>query len=170
VVLNPGGSFTFTPAADWPGEDSFTYVATSSTGVSNEATVYPTVNPVDDAPVVTDPGTQAFNEDDAVPLQIAVTDVDSSGFIFTADNVPPGLAIDPMTGLIWGWVDPQAAGSYSSTVAVVDIEGGVSSVTFDWTVGDTNHAPSFHPLRSDSFTSAITRPSPRPPWTSTGTP
>lgn len=146
VVLNPDGSFTYTPAADWSGEDSFAYISTSITGVSNEATVYLHVNPVNDAPVVTNPGPHAFNEDDAVSLPIAVTDVDSDAFIYSASNLPPGLTINPMTGLIWGWVDPQGAGSYTSTVTVDDMEGGVSSVAFDWAVGDTNHAPRLRPF------------------------
>ncbi len=43
VVLNPDGSFTYTPANGYLGSDSFTYRATATAGVSNPATVFLTV-------------------------------------------------------------------------------------------------------------------------------
>jgi len=51
VSLKPGGSFTYTPAADYSGVDSFTYRASDGTATSDPATVSITVNPVNDAPV-----------------------------------------------------------------------------------------------------------------------
>jgi putative cell wall-binding protein len=52
VVLAQGGGFTYTPAADYNGSDSFTYRASDGTAHSNTATVNLTVTPVDDP----DPG------------------------------------------------------------------------------------------------------------------
>ena len=46
LTLNANGSFTYTPAADFTGSDSFTYKANDGTADSNVATVNITVNPL----------------------------------------------------------------------------------------------------------------------------
>ena len=46
VTLNANGSFTYTPAANYSGPDSFTYKANDGAASSNVATVSITVNPV----------------------------------------------------------------------------------------------------------------------------
>ena len=51
LVLNPDGSFVYTPAAGYSGGDSFSYRASDGTLTSNLATVSITVTPVNDAPV-----------------------------------------------------------------------------------------------------------------------
>jgi CshA-type fibril repeat protein/VCBS repeat-containing protein len=54
LVLNPNGTFTYTPNPNFFGSDSFTYMANDGHGAnSNVATVTITVNPVNDAPVAT---------------------------------------------------------------------------------------------------------------------
>jgi len=53
LTLNSNGSFTYTPAADFNGSDSFTYKANDGQADSNTATVSITVTPVNDAPVAT---------------------------------------------------------------------------------------------------------------------
>ena len=51
LTLNANGSFTYTPAANYNGRDSFTYRANDGTLNSNVATVSLTVTAVNDAPV-----------------------------------------------------------------------------------------------------------------------
>ena len=53
VTLNSNGSFTYTPAADYNGPDSFTYQASDGTLASAAATVTITVNSVNDPPSFT---------------------------------------------------------------------------------------------------------------------
>jgi VCBS repeat-containing protein len=50
LALNPDGSFTYTPDADYNGGDSFTYRASDGASQSAVTTVNLTVNPVSDAP------------------------------------------------------------------------------------------------------------------------
>src|SRR5207249_11812947 len=57
-TLNGDGSFSYTPAANYNGTDSFTYQAKDASLLSNTVTVTLTINPVNDAPKVTNPGTQ----------------------------------------------------------------------------------------------------------------
>ena len=56
------GAFTYTPALNYNGADSFTFSATAGGETSNIATVSVTVTPVNDAPVAND-GTLAAIED-----------------------------------------------------------------------------------------------------------
>src|SRR5205823_3734965 len=51
LTLNPDGSFIYSPSADFNGTDTFTYLASDGTLVSNIATVSIEVNGVNDAPV-----------------------------------------------------------------------------------------------------------------------
>lgn len=50
VQLNPNGTFTYSPAANFHGQDSFAFAATDGMDDSDLATVQITVNPVNDAP------------------------------------------------------------------------------------------------------------------------
>src|SRR5215211_4888667 len=52
LTLNANGSFTYTPAADFNGPDTFTYKASDGSAQSNLATVTITVTPVNDAPTL----------------------------------------------------------------------------------------------------------------------
>ncbi len=85
-----------------------------------------TVSP---APVVTNPGIVLADEDVPVSEQIVAADPDT--FVFDAEGLPPGLEIDPITGLITGTVIPGDGGIYSVTVTVTDENGASASVTFD---------------------------------------
>jgi VCBS repeat-containing protein len=76
VVLNPDGSFTYTPDANFNGADSFTYRASDGT-LSDTAQVQITVSAVNDAPVAT---AETVAADEAIPTEIDVlandTDID----------------------------------------------------------------------------------------------
>ena len=54
VTVNPDGSYSYVPTADYNGPDSFTYTVTDGQGNSNTYTVTITVTPVQDAPVAAD--------------------------------------------------------------------------------------------------------------------
>jgi VCBS repeat-containing protein len=62
-ALNADGSFSYAPAANYFGSDSFTYKANDGTADSNVATVSITVTPVNDAPSFTKGADQTVNED-----------------------------------------------------------------------------------------------------------
>ncbi|NTV65085.1 MAG: tandem-95 repeat protein, partial [Oscillochloris sp.] len=82
LTLSSDGAFTYTPAANWSGSDSFTYQASDGTANSNLATVTITVNDVNDAPVAAN---DSFSTDRNTPLSVPAkgvlsndTDIDSS--------------------------------------------------------------------------------------------
>ncbi len=75
LALNPNGTFTYTPEANYSGPDSFTYKANDGALDSNVAAVTLTVTPVNDAPVgVNDTATTA--EDAAVNIDVLANDTD----------------------------------------------------------------------------------------------
>ncbi len=96
-----------------------------------------TVNPF----ALAQPKPQLNNEGDSPSLQIT----SSSGAVvsnYSATGLPPGLNIDPNTGIISGTIDPYAVtngqASQNFTVKVTAGKGGVTaSTTFTWTVDDT---------------------------------
>jgi VCBS repeat-containing protein len=75
LVLRADGSFTYTPAALFAGEDSFTYKATDGTNLSNEATVKITVS-ANTPPVAVDNST-ATDEDTAKEIDVITNDTDA---------------------------------------------------------------------------------------------
>ena len=138
LTLNGDGSFSYTPAADYSGADSFTYKASDGAAESNVATVSLTVTPVNDAPVVTNPGNQTNAEGAVISLQIQASDVDipANTLSYDASGLPAGLSINASSGLIDGTIAAGAAtGSpYAVIVTVTDGQGGSTPASFQWTV------------------------------------
>ena len=85
-------------------------------------------------PWLTNPLMQFNAVGDPVHLQVGAGDSDGDALTYSAGGLPPGLSIDPHTGLIQGSL--QQAGSYNASVSVTD---GVTSLTrqFGWSVTAT---------------------------------
>jgi hypothetical protein len=73
---------------------------------------------------------------DAVSIPVSASDPDGDPLFFSAQNLPPGVSIDPATGLIQGTLGPASAGTRTVTVGVSD-GPTAASWTFYWTVRDT---------------------------------
>ena len=81
VTLNSNGGFTYIPAANYYGSDSFTYMAYDGDLYSALTTVNLTISAVNDAPVVTNIPNQTIAEGSlfsTIPLDSYVSDVDHS--------------------------------------------------------------------------------------------
>ena len=105
LAFNPNGSYSYAPAADYNGSDSFTFKANDGSLDSNTATVSLTVVPVNDAPVATN-GSASGNEDTKITGQAAASDVDS-----------PSLTYSMVSGPAHGALTFNANGSYTYTPA-----------------------------------------------------
>jgi hypothetical protein len=143
VVNNGDGTLSYTPNADWSGDDTFSYTISNGQGGTATGSIDVTTDFVDQPPVVTNPGDQTSQTDTAVSVQVQATNPNdsSSDLFYSASGLPPGLIIDPMKGTIWGWIDPEAAGDYDTIVTVTDVAGNATSVEFDWTVTVKDHGP-----------------------------
>ncbi|WP_197040323.1 Ig-like domain-containing protein, partial [Mycobacterium sp. URHB0044] len=99
LVLNPDGSFTYTPVANYNGPDSFTYTATDGTATSPAATVTITITAVNDTPVAVDDSGYTVAEDGTLSIGsgagVLVNDTDVENSSLTAT-----LVTDPTHGAL----------------------------------------------------------------------
>jgi hypothetical protein len=99
-----------------------------------------TVTNVNRAPVWTDPGPQASDENDSISLATFAGDPDGEGVTYSATGLPPGLAIDPNTGEISGLLGYDAAGVHDATLTATD-SSDPADQALQWTVTNVNRAP-----------------------------
>lgn len=78
VVMEEDGTFTYTPNANFFGEDSFTYIVNDGFGGTDTATVTITVTPENDPPTPTN-DSDTTNEDTAVVIDVLANDTDIDG-------------------------------------------------------------------------------------------
>ncbi|HDM8242956.1 TPA: tandem-95 repeat protein, partial [Vibrio campbellii] len=84
TVVIVDGELVFTPAEDFNGEATITYVVTDGE-LTDEATASVTVNPVNDAPVANDDSTTT-DEDTPVTIDVLPNDIDVDGDTLTIVN------------------------------------------------------------------------------------
>jgi hypothetical protein len=124
--LNADGSFTYLPAADYRGPDSFTYHAYDGLASSNVVTVTLDVTPVDDVPVA-NPDSATTPEDTYIDIPVLAND---SGL----GDTP--LALTVVSGPSNGTAAP-AGGSIRYTPAA----NYFGSDSFTYTITDTAYGP-----------------------------
>lgn len=97
VVSIAGNVATFTPAADFNGASSFTFMASDPGGLmSNTATVTVNVTPVNDTPTAMSQ-TQSTMEDTSVDVTLMGMDVDVGDTLAYAISMPPPAAEGAVT-------------------------------------------------------------------------
>jgi MYXO-CTERM domain-containing protein len=149
VTQPPHGTVTFTadsvrytPAPDWSGADTFTYVVRDPTGALDTAPVSVTVNPVDDAPVaVDDPA--GTDEDTALTIDVLVNDHDADGDVLTVTTVtqPVHGTVTFTATSVHYTPTSQWSGGDAFTYTVSDGNGGGATATVAITVTPVNDAP-----------------------------
>ena len=152
LTLNSNGSFSYTPNANWNGDDTFTYHANDGSLDSNVATVTITVTPVNEAPTDialssstvdenktsgTEVGTFSTTDPDpgdthTYSLVAGTGDADNSSFSISADKLQTAAVFDYET-----------KSSYSIRVRTTDSATGSLTYeeVFTITVNDVNEAP-----------------------------
>ncbi len=162
VINATTGVFTWVPAeADGLGSHTVTVIVTDDglpqlthnqvvTITVTEANRPPTLDPITD---------QASNEGSIVSLVVTASDPDLpiNHLGFSAVGLPPGLTINANNGLISGVVAADTIGVYSVTIAVTDNAEPpfLATTGFQWTITDTNKAPSLGVIR-DQFREELT--------------
>ena len=143
LVEENDGTFTYTPAADFNGSDSFTYTVDDGNGGTDTATVTITVDPVNDDPVANNDSTTT-DEDTSVNIDILLNDSDVDGDDLTVDSFTDpsnGTLVEENDGTFSYTPDADFNGSDSFTYTVDDGNGGTDTATVTITVDPVNDAP-----------------------------
>ena len=138
VEVVDGTTVLYSPAANWHGEDRFTYVA-SDGALTDEATVSVTVLPVNDAPATegTIPDQMLEEGGDAVELDLSAyfSDVDGDALALAASSADPAVAAVSVSGAILT-LTPVAHGATTIDVDATDPGGLSARQTFAVEVSD----------------------------------
>ena len=138
VVVNPGGTFTYTPNPDYNGPDSFTYTITDANGDKSTATVTLTVRPVNDVPVAVNDSTTT-PKDKPVSGNLAGNDTPSpdGGNVWSKTTDPShGTVVVNPDGTYTYTPNTGFTGTDTFTYTVTDKDGDKSTATVTIKVGD----------------------------------
>jgi VCBS repeat-containing protein len=126
LTLNANGSFSYSPAANFTGSDSFIYRASDGTLTSTPVTVTITVIAANDAPTVMVAGGGACGRDDhSGTVNLTVADVENPSAELTLHVVSSNPALVPTGNVLF-------AGNGSTrtmTVSTVDGRSGTAILT-----------------------------------------
>jgi DNA/RNA endonuclease G (NUC1) len=152
VLSGDGPTFTYTPAANFHGSDSFTFRVNDGSHDSNTSTVSITVNPVNDMPVA-DSQLVTTNSNTPVAITLTGSDVETA-----AANLVFDVTVNPAHGTLSGngadltyTPDANYSGPDSFAFTVRDTGDGLApavttpaatvSITINDTVAPTIQAP-----------------------------
>jgi len=146
LALDADGSFTYSPAADFNGSDSFTYRASDGTLASNLVTVRITVTATEDTPMATD---DAYSTAEDTALTVAAPGVLGNDSDADGDTLSAELGSGPSHGVVSLNADGSFAytpaanfnGSDSFTYRASDGTLASNLATVTLTVSATNDAP-----------------------------
>ncbi len=133
--IAPGGTITYTPAANYFGADSFGVQVSDGQGGTATRTITVTVNP---PPGITSPLTASGTNGSVFTYAITASNSPTS---FGASGLPAGLSVNTLSGVISG--TPTVYGSnISITVSATNVTGfGTATVTL--TLVNSNIPPVF---------------------------
>ncbi len=143
VSMNTDGSFSYAPAADYCGDDTFTYTANDGNDGTDTATVSVSVECVNDAPVAEDDSAET-DEDSPVTVAVLANDSDSDDDPLTVTEVsdpPNGTATINLDDTITYEPDPDFCGQDTFTYTISDSKGGTDTATVNVTITCVNDAP-----------------------------
>ncbi|XZG71207.1 retention module-containing protein [Chitinibacteraceae bacterium HSL-7] len=164
VTVNPNGTWTYTPDANYNGADSFTVTVSDGKGGTDTITVNVGINPVNDIPVIGDQNGNPLgndvsvttDEDTPVSGTLTATDADGDALTFNKSGDPSHGSVTVNPNGTWTYTpDANYNGADSFTVTVSDGKGGTDTITVNVGINPVNDAPVANP---DSASTAINTP------------
>jgi VCBS repeat-containing protein len=150
-TINSDGSYSFDPDGDFEGlavgetrDTTIEYQISDGEGGFDTAVLTVTVTGVNDGPVAAGPVIQQSVSDGET-----IAPVDTSGsfnnpngdpIVYSATDLPPGLSIDPVTGIISGTIGADASlpGGYTTLVTATTPTGETATSSVLWTVSNVD--------------------------------
>ena len=140
VLTGTPPNLTFQPAANANGSDSFTFRVNDGTVNSAVATINLSITPVNDVPVAT-PRTASTNEDTAVAVTLAGTDVEGGSLSYTIVTQPSKGALSGNPPNVTYTPSLNANGSDSFTFRVNDGSANSPAATVNLSIAAVNDIP-----------------------------
>jgi VCBS repeat-containing protein len=142
VVDENTGTYSYTPATNYNGPDSFTFSVSDGNGGADTGDVNITVTPVNDPPVAAD-GSATTDEDAAVTGSVSSTDIDGGAPKYAVSTGPAHgtLVLDENTGTFIYTPAANYNGPDSFTFSVSDGNGGADTGDVNITVTPVNDSP-----------------------------
>ena len=142
VTLNPDGSVSFEPEADFTGPVTITYDVDDGNGGSVPVTIVVNVTPVNDAPVAVD-DVATTDEDQPVTINVLANDTDAENdslSVTSASSSDGTVTVGPLGNLVF---TPNADfnGPATITYAITDGNGGNDTATVLVNVVPVNDPP-----------------------------
>ena len=133
------GTMDYAAAEEGSNNGNYTVTAVVADGHGNSAneSFNWVVTDTPQALVLPNPGDQTNAEGDSPWFDLSGSDPDGNPITYTATGLPPGVTLDPDSGLISGQISPTAASAspYTVTATISDgIQAHNVSQTFRWTV------------------------------------
>ncbi|SSY69788.1 cell surface protein [Priestia megaterium] len=142
VVVNPNGTYTYTPNENYNGVDSFSVVVSDGQGGTAISTITITIQPVNDPPVGPVIVTLVTNEDTAVSSQITAFDPDGEVLTYALQDPPTnGVAVVNGDGTFTYTPNGNYNGLDTFTVLISDPSGAFIVTNVLVTVIPVNDAP-----------------------------
>ncbi|WP_321325261.1 Calx-beta domain-containing protein [Thiomicrorhabdus sp.] len=108
-----------------------------------QAEVITTITDDDESPSSTPIVDQSDEDSDLITLDVSSSFTDDNSLTYSATGLPPGLTIDPSTGVISGTIDHSASqggtnsdGVYTVTISATDGANPPTEQTFNWDVSN----------------------------------
>ena len=140
--ITSNGLYTYTPAPNYNGSDSFTFKVIDEEGASNTYTMTMSITPVNDLPTASNT-TLLLDEDSSVSSNLpAASDVDGDVITYArTGNASKGIVLVNANGSYSYTPNPNANGADSFGYSVSDGNGGVSNYTVAITITPVNDPP-----------------------------
>ena len=144
AIVNPDGTFSYTPNANFNGSDAFTYTIRDVDGDTSTAVVTITVTAVDDIPVAVDDTLTVAEDSGLTSGNLAANDTPSGdgGNVWTlTTGATNGVAVVNPDGTFSYTPNANFNGSDSFTYTITDVDGDTSTATVTITVTSVNDVP-----------------------------
>mgnify|MGYP002630635370 CR=1 FL=1 len=142
LVNRETGEYTYTPDADYYGEDSFTFQAFDGNNISDDpGLIEITVTPVNDLPSITTDGDQTLDENDTVTIEAVAVDPEDGTLTVTVEPLPEGAEWDVNAQAFVWTPDYFQSGTYELEFSATDNDGATATETVTIVVNNVNRRP-----------------------------